>query len=178
MQKAIAIIADWFGPYELSTARETARQDFGAGAYVAIGKQKYKKANSLQYIGISSNIYQRLKDDHHKLQRITRARRIWLGEVASTGISGPREKRTDCLLDLLEWTHVFFLDFPLNERKKSTPPNRAVTVVNRWWGIDYVTPRRRRPHVGWPIVIDYPGRGYSGRMSWSWDRGITLIDST
>jgi len=136
-----------------------------------IGKQKYQRSTSIQYIGISSsNLCQRLKEDHSKLRLITRARKIWLGEVASVGISGPKQKRTDFLLDLVEWAHAFFLELPLNERKRLTPPSRAITVVNRWWGTDFFTPKRKRPHTDWPIVIDYSGGDYPVRMSWRWDR--------
>lgn len=155
----------------MSAAREATRKDFGAGAYVAIGKRKYQRSTSIQYIGISSSsLYQRLKEDHHKLRLITQDRTIWLGEVASTGISGPKRKRTDFLLDLVEWAHAFFLELPLNDRKRWMPPRRAVTVVNRWWGTDFNTPKRRRPRSDWPIVIDYPREGYPVRMSWRWDR--------
>ena len=171
MRKAIAIIVDWFGPYDLPAAREASRRDFGAGAYVAIGKQKYQSSTWIQYIGISSsNLCQRLAEDHSKLRLITRGRKIWLGEVASVGVSGPKQKRTDFLLDLVEWAHAFFLELPLNERKRLAPPRRAITVVNRWWGTDFFTPKRRRPHTDWPIVIDYAGGGYPVRMSWRWDR--------
>lgn len=178
MQKAIAIIVDWFGPYSLPAAREAAHNDFGAGAYVAIGRQKYKRSSSIQYIGISSsNLYQRLNGDHHKIRLITKALTIWLGEVASTGISGPKQKRTDFLLDLVEWVHAFFLELPLNDRKGLTPSRRAVTVVNRWWATDSITPKRKRPRSDWPIIIDYPGGGYPLRMAWRWDRSALPTES-
>jgi hypothetical protein len=96
MQKHVAIIIDWYGPYSLTEAKKVAKESFGAGVYVALGKQKYKRGPSLfQYIGISSNLTQIINPDHDKLALITRNRILWLGEVASTGIPGPKNKKTD-----------------------------------------------------------------------------------
>jgi len=172
MQKPLAIIVDWFGPYSLQTAKKIARESFGTGVYLAIGRQKFQKAPSLiQYIGLG-NLLQRLKEDHHKLRLITRDRKIWLGEVGSEGIPGPKRKRTNVQLDLVEWAHAYFLALPLNDKKRQTPPDRSVTVVNRWWKADFVTLRRRRPHPDWPILIDYLGEDSPVRVSWRWDRAF------
>jgi hypothetical protein len=61
MQKHVAIITDWYGPYSLSDAKGVARENFGAGAYVAFGKRRHQKSSSqFQYIGISSILAKRL----------------------------------------------------------------------------------------------------------------------
>jgi len=165
MQKHAAIIIDWYGPYCLSDAKEVAKENFDAGAYVAFGKQKYKKGRSLlQYIGISSNLARRLNEDHEKLSLITRNRILWLGEVASTGIPGPKNKKTDIQLDLAEWAHIFFLKPELNNKKLCSPPCRGLTVINRWWQKDFETARTRRPHNILPDIIDYFGPGYGARI--------------
>ena len=167
MQKHVAIIIDWYGPYSLTDAKRVAKESFGAGVYVALGKLKHKRGPSLfQYIGISSNLTQRIKADHDKLSLITRNRIMWLGEVASTGIPGPKNKRTDIQLDLAEWAHIYFLKPKLNDKKLRFPPNRGWTVINRWWRKDFETSRTRRPHNNLPDMIDYLGPGYGARIVW------------
>ena len=167
MQKHVAIIIDWYGPYTLTDAKKVAKESFGTGVYVALGKQKYKKGPSLfQYIGISSNLAKRINEDHDKLALITRNRILWLGEVASTGIPGPKNKNTDIQLDLAEWAHIFFLKPKLNNKKLCFPPYRGLTVINRWWQKDFETNRTRRPHNNLPDMIDYFGPGYGARIVW------------
>ena len=46
----------------------------------------------MQYVGIGSNVQNRIKADHHKLQYVTRDRNIWLGEVATPEPSGKKKK--------------------------------------------------------------------------------------
>jgi len=165
MQKHVAIIIDWYGPYTLTDAKKVAKESFGAGGYVALGKQKNKRGPSLfQYIGISSKLAQRLTEDHAKLRLITRNRILWLGEVASTGIPGPKNKKTDIQLDLAEWAHIFFLKPKLNNKKLGYPPGRGLTVINRWWQKDFETARTRRPHNNLPDMIDYFGPGYGAKI--------------
>ena len=36
MQKHVAIIIDWYGPYTLTDAKKVAKENFGAGVYVAL----------------------------------------------------------------------------------------------------------------------------------------------
>ena len=168
MQKHVAIIIDWYGPYSLSDAKEVARENFGAGAYVALGKRRHQKSSSqFQYIGISSNLAYRLIEDHEKLSKIKRERILWLGEVTSTGIPGPKKKKTDPQLDLAEWAHAFFLKPYLNDKKTCSPPDRGLTVINRWWRkTDFDSARTRRPHNNLPDIIDYFGPGYGARIVW------------
>jgi hypothetical protein len=170
MQKHIAVIIDWYGPYSLTKAKEIAKQYFGSGVYIALGKQKYQKIPSIfQYIGISSNLSQRLIEDHEKFKQITRERAILLGEVFSTGIPGPKNKYTDIQLDLTEWAHAFFLKPPLNDKKTCFPPDRGVSVINRWWQTDFENRwihKIRRPHKDLPDLIDYFGYGYGARIVW------------
>ena len=89
-----------------------------------------------------------------------------MGEVASFGIPGTKKKVTDVQLDLAEWLHSYFLELPLNERKKENPPDSPATVLNRWWFKDYETPRQKRPHKDWPDVIDFSGKEYGAKVVW------------
>lgn len=165
MQKSIAIVVDWFGPYDLGAAKSISSGYFPKGAYVAIGKTPRQQFSSVQYIGISStDLHARLTPTHHKLQKIMDLK-LWLGAVTSAGVPGRKEKWTDTQLDSLEWVYAHGLDLPLNERKKQ-PPRRPVTVVNRWWKPDFDTQYKRRPGPRWPLVLDYPGEPYAVQLFW------------
>lgn len=171
MPNQIAIIIDWYGPFSLQDAIKDVSQNSWKGIYLAIGKTKYMRGRSpIQYVGIG-NLRSRLKEDHHKLKLIVRDRKIWLGDIVSLRIPGPKKKKTDILFDLAEWLLVYFLEPPLNDRKRRRPPHREVTLINRWWKSDD-SPRKRRPHPDWPILIDYPGIDYPVRVCWSWDRNF------
>ena len=170
MKPAMAVV-DWYGPYTLEDAR-TATLDFGDGIYMATGARKYQRIVQPQYVGIASNLSKRLKHDHHKLSQIARKQVLWLGEIATPRRSGRKIKGTDKMLDLAEWAHVYFLQLPLNERKKEQPPDYPITVYNRWWRQDYDTPYRRRPHRQWPDIIDFLDCDYPARIVWFGRRQI------
>jgi hypothetical protein len=168
MTKHIAIVVDWYGPYSLEAAQEDARAWTDKGLYLAIGKQKFERWRKIQYIGLG-DLTDRLDEDHPALGKIVKGRQIWLGEPISMGIPGPKQKDTDPLLDLVEWSHAYFLELPLNEKKRRQPPDKPVTVVNRWWRCDGVTVYRKRPHGDWPVLIDYAGDDGPVRVAWNWD---------
>ncbi|SRR6266481_1145496 len=119
-----AIIIDWYGPYSVSEAIRASKNDgYSSGLYLGIGKQRHERGTGkLQYIGLSKNLAVRLAN-HHKLPDITSDAKIWLGEVATAEPSGKKQKITSASLDYAEWLHTFFLQFPLNNRKKSTHPS-------------------------------------------------------
>lgn len=163
--KSIVALVDWAGPYTLEQARQ-ASFDFDDGIYLAIGKQKHKQSVRLQYVGLASSLPKRINGAHHKLPMINRGLRIWLGAVASPRTPGKKVKVTDRMLDLTEWAHCYFLQLPLNDKKKAKPPDRAITVYNRWWKTDSETPCMRRPHKDWPDLIDYIGPDYPAKLVW------------
>ncbi len=172
--KHIAIIVDWYGPYaDRRDAGRAARDFAGPGLYLAAGKCIYERTRRIQYVGIAGYLTARLLGYHHKLDRITREAEYWLGEVGSVGIPGRKVKVTDRRLDLAEWAHSYFLKLPLNERKKS-PPDSPVTVLNRWWRINFETPWIHRPLAEWPDLIDYRGREYGAHIAWLGGRRIRV----
>ncbi|MCO6407403.1 hypothetical protein [Hoeflea alexandrii] len=155
-QKHLMIAINWYGPYfSVEEASKAAKEDYGYGLYMGIGKQPYERDSNLQYVGISESLGSRIGSAHHKLFNITRDFQLWMGEPATAEPSGPKMKVTRATLDNAEWLHSYFLDLPLNANKKSLP-KRSVSVLNRWWKTDYVTPRKRRPHSEWPDLIDFP----------------------
>lgn len=169
MNKHVAIVVDWYGPYSIENARKVAKEHFSAGLYCGIGKIKYQKSPSdLQYIGITKDLYSRIIDKKHpKLSLITQECDVWLGEVASFGIPGTKDKVTDTQLDLAEWLHSYFLQLPLNDKKTGSPPDTPATVFNRWWQKDFDTPRQKRPHKNWPDLIDFTGIEYGAKVVWN-----------
>jgi len=167
MAKHISIVIDWFGPYTKEEARSKARSDYGSGLYMLRGKVKYQKSPSeLKYIGIAQELCSRIGNGHHIIPELEQECVIWLGEVASFGIPGKKKKVTDIQLDLAEWLHAYFLQLPLNTKKKINPPDLPATVLNRWWLKDYETPRKQRPYKDWPDVIDFLGREYGAKVVW------------
>ncbi|MCX7300160.1 MAG: hypothetical protein NTX73_07230 [Rhodobacterales bacterium] len=166
MPKHLMIAVNWFGPYDLDSANEAARKDYQHALYMCLGKKKHERDRALQYIGIGSKVHTRLTEGHHKLQDVTRERQIWLGEIETAEPSGKKLKVTKATLDYAEWLHARFLKLPLNEKKTKALPPRSVTVLNRWFKVDYETPRRKRPHPDWPDLIDYPAYGLPARIVW------------
>jgi hypothetical protein len=165
MAKPIAIVIDWFGPYQqLDEAKSAARKDYDDGLYMLIGKQKYEKKRRLKYVGLAKDLESRLKKDHPAISRL-RECIIWLGEVATAGVSGPKRKTTEQRLDLAEWALCYFLKLPLNTKKRNNPPPQPVTLLNRWWCKDFETLRKNRPHKDWPDIIDYVGKDWGARTA-------------
>lgn len=171
--KSLVALVDWYGPYSLEEALP-ASFDYGDGLYAFIGKRSYQRQTSLQYIGLASNLARRLSSNHHKLPAVTKDLQLWLGEVASPRSPGRKIKVTDRMLDLAEWAHVYFLQLPLNDKKKASPPDLPITVYNRWWRTDYETRHKKRPHADWPDIIDYPGNEYDGKLVWFGGKQITF----
>ena len=163
----LSLIIDWFGPYDYEEAMRDAQDYYGKGLYVLIGKTKHQKSKAiLQYIGISNELSSRFQSKHTALLNVNRELKIWLGEIGSFGIPGKKTKVTNICLDYAEWAHAYFLELPLNERKTKNPPDRPVTVLNKWWQKDFETPRIKRPHPDWPDLIDFLGSDYGARVCW------------
>lgn len=173
-KKHLMIAINWRGPYsDLEEAKCLARDQYEDGLYMCEGKEPRQRKSRLQYIGIGSTLYTRLKEDHHKLSRVTKERKIWLGEICTAEPSGKRMKFTKTTLDQAEWLHVWLLGLPLNDKKSASPPSRSVTVLNRWWKKDYETPRKRRGHPEWPDLLDFPTDGQVARSVWFGSKHLT-----
>lgn len=174
----LMIAVNWYGPYSsIDEANKVAKEDFTKGLYMASGMCRYQRKPSLQYIGIAkTNISQRLDAQHHgKLGLITKRLNIWLGEIATSEPSGRKLKVTPATLDYAEWLHARLLKMPLNEKKTKTLPPIGVTVLNRWFGKDYKTPRQRRPHADWPDLLDFPHYDLPARIVFFGSRQHTYL---
>jgi len=164
--KHLMIAVNWYGPYlSVEKARSAAKADYTHGLYMCLGKAARQRRRALQYIGLAKSLGSRLSNQHQKIHDVSREAEIWLGEIATAEPSGRRLKATPATLDYAEWLHARFLNLPLNEKKTKGLPPRSVTVLNRWWAIDYETPEKR-PHLDWPDLIDYPTWNLPGRLVW------------
>ncbi|MGM0703875.1 MAG: hypothetical protein ACQEUG_15955 [Pseudomonadota bacterium] len=173
MQKALTAIIDWYGPYSVEEAKEAAKQDYDDGLYMIIGRRKWQRGTHLQYIGLASNLYRRLHTTRYvQDQEEITEHELWLGEVASPRTPGSKIKVTDKMLDLAEWTHAYFLQLPLNDKKRKSPPDTPIVTYNRWWRTDYETLYVKRPHADWPDMIDFIGYGYEAKVVWFGGRQV------
>lgn len=163
--KPVVAVIDWYGPYTLEQA-QMATFNYDDGIYIAVGKLKDQPVSQIQYVGLASNLQKRLNGAHHKLPLITHGMALWLGDVVSPRTPGRKIKVTDRMLDLAEWAHSYFLQLPLNVKKKNTPPDRPITVYNKWWRTDFETPHQKRPHKDWPDIIDFMGAAYKTKLVW------------
>lgn len=174
--KHLMIAVNWYGPYgSIDEARIVAKSDFAHGLYLCVGKTSYERKTTLQYVGLAKALHTRLGNGHHKLGQVVRDAKIWLGDIATAEPSGRRLKATPATLDYAEWLHARFLRMPLNEMKTKNLPPRSVTVLNRWWGKDYETLRRRRPHPDWPDLIDFPAYNLPARLVWFGSRQARIL---
>ena len=168
----VALIVDWCGPFKtIEDASRTADNlHFGEALYFATGKRRRQRAASLQYVGISNDPMSRLSKFHHKLPEITADVRIWIGEISSHAIAGRKAARHPVAhsraVELAEWALVYFLEIPLNRRKRKNPPNESVVLVNRWWNADNKTKRKHRGSRNWPDFIEYDQEYNYGRLQW------------
>lgn len=155
MKERIALI-DWFGPYNLKEAIDATKLHYSDGLYAFIGRQQPREHHKLQYVGLAKKLANRINKNHHAIKNLRGDVRVWLGEVASPRVSGRKVKVTDSLLDLAEWAHAYFVNLPLNIKKKQNPPDKAIVVYNRWWkpSEDFSTPCCR-PNPSWPDLIDF-----------------------
>jgi len=166
--KHLVTVLDWYGPYNYEEALKAARENFSDGVYLCTGKIKSAQGKpKIQYVGIAGKeLKTRVGDNHHKLKMVTRERQLWFGEIGSLVPPGKKAKKTNASLDFAEWALVYFLQPPLNSKKKKNPPKRPVTVLNRWWRKDFDTPWIKRPHSDWPDLIDYLGPELKAKVVW------------
>jgi hypothetical protein len=164
--KHFMVAVDWYGPYDgIAAAQSSAKEFYGAGLYMAIGRCVGDTAARLQYVGISSNLGSRVSAFHSQLSRV-RDCQIWLGEVATALPPGRRVKATPPTLDYAEWLHARFLALPLNDKKTKTVPPIGVTVLNRWYECEEFEKPLARPHPDWPDLIDFPHWQLPARTVW------------
>ena len=165
----LVTVIDWYGPFSsLTDANQAAKDEYDGGLYLCIGQQEHDTAPpSIQYVGIAQwDMASRVNERHHALPKVKRGFKLWMGEVSSLESPGRRKKQIRPSLDYAEWCMAYFLGVKINNKKTKSPPDRPITVLNRWWKKDYETPYKQRPHPDWPDLIDFLGTGHKARLVW------------
>lgn len=164
---------DWYGPYKSPEEAKAKKLDYGEGLYMAIGRMKRQRKDRILYVGLSDNPASRVSSSHKSLNKITGKYEIWLGEISSIGKSGRKKGRRTTTVNLAESVLIYGLKPKLNDRKKRFPPTEEITILNRWWDIDYENEIEDRPHKGLPDIIDYRGDYCAIRLGWAeWHRKV------
>ena len=166
----IALIVDWYGPYPKIEDAKKAAEEFGDVLYLATGKRAYQRTASMQYVGISTDPKWRLNNNHHKLPEITKNFGIWLGKIGSQSLAGRRPQGHPTMhskpVDLAEWVLAYFLQLPLNVRKRKNPPSDPVILISRWFKSYFETKWQRRRHKEWPDYIEFDPDNEFARLQW------------
>lgn len=168
-----AVMIDWCGPFHSveSACEAVVEEGYGEALYMAIGSKPGQAATHLQYVGITGDFTKRF-NGKHPIQLLIRENtlRLYVGLVTSQAVAGKKAshhaKRFSIPLYLAESVIAFLMELPLNKDKRCSPPKDSVVVVNRWYRDDFVTRRRRRPHRGWPDLIEYDGDEDIGDLAW------------
>ena len=140
-----SIVINWHGP----VAPEEVDDYHEGGLYVITGYKRYERNDQIQYIGITERNFSSRLDRHHKINKVTRDRRIWVGQIVyPTEPSRTKLERAEGML-------IYALQPDLNERKKVTLPRPAV-VVSHWFNAKGV-PRLNRQGIfsDFPDVISW-----------------------
>lgn len=143
-----SIVINWHGP----VAPEEIDSYHEGGLYVVTGYKRYQRNDQIQYVGITERNFSARLSRHHKIEEVTRDRRIWVGQIVY-----PNEaSRTK--LERAEGMLIYALKPALNERKKFTLPRPAL-VVSHWFNAKDA-PRFNRQGIfsNFPDVISWDGK--------------------
>lgn len=149
-----SIVIDWIGPFHsMSEARKFARDgNEGPCLYMLVGRSQARARTRCQYVGVAKRLEQRL---HERRFTDVLSKSFWLGLIPSQGIPGRSGYvHHSRVLNIAENAVAYFMELPLNQRKRAKPPAGDIVIANRWWH-DHETPRLRRPHAEWPDLIEY-----------------------
>jgi hypothetical protein len=159
----IAVIVDWYGPYQKYESFTEAASDWGPDSKVLYMGVKRKapggNLRSVDYIGLSTNPSIRFQN-HHKLKE-AKLDEYYAGEISSAGIPGRRSKKTAPDLDFAEGALISMLQPSLNDRRKIAPKN-CIVVYSRFFDPDGEYEPQITP-VWFPSVIAY--HSWSGEWS-------------
>ncbi|WP_279453606.1 hypothetical protein [Aeromonas veronii] len=74
MSSHTTVIVNWRGPFSYDEIESN--PDLGDGLYLATGKLKHKREETIQYCGITEGSFIRRFKSHHKLHNINRDKKI------------------------------------------------------------------------------------------------------
>jgi len=146
-----------------------------SGIYLAIGtlslakvEQRWKhliQQSRLQYVGIG-NVVARLRKKKHPIRAfLGRCDQIWVGALGSypSPADAPAigQKIHDNQLELAEALLAYFLEAPLNQRKREHVCPPPGILFNRWFRVDRqrIEPFAGSPHHSVPDIVVWPYDG-------------------
>jgi hypothetical protein len=134
MNKSIAIVIHWFGPYSVDKACELD----GNGLYLVFGRNIKGRApnqSKLLYCGISENkkgIGQRIKEHINDQHNYCHANnQWWIGRQVYPDVNADTHSRE--FLEMAEWTMIYFSGTTSNIKKTKRPPKHNLYVINEWF---------------------------------------------
>ena len=146
----VAVIVDWYGPYNSFDAFRSAAREWVKNArilYMALGTY-----NKVRYVGLTEKPRHRFYN-HPKL-RDPGNTAFFAGEIVTQGISGPRSAKRAPDLNLAEHALISYLEPEMNERRTAGIPADCVSVFSRFFDPnDGETPVSPLPKF--PLVIAY-----------------------
>lgn len=134
MSSHTTVIVNWRDPFSYDEIESN--PDLGDGLYLATGKLKHKREETIQYCGITEGSFIRRFKSHHKLHNINRDKKFWIGKVQYP------DEASRYYLEMAESMIIYFWQPELNEMKKISLP-KPITLINNWYKKDY-TPRYRQ----------------------------------
>lgn len=164
MQKVLAAVVNWVGPYTYEEALATSKTDLSEGLYVAVGKKWHQFGKRVMYIGEAGNIYKRLTS-HEILKKQKHKWQFWLGEIVNDVQRDDPHYRKK-IRKRVEALHIYFVQPDMNTDGIDAPPTTAISIVNHWLKPDFKTHQLRKPDYNWPDLIDYRGRDQNTRLAW------------
>ena len=145
----IAVIVDWFGPYNSLKDLKYAAREWPIKTrvlYMALGSH-----NTYRYIGMTDAPGHRF-DNHPKLKDEDN-RTFYAGAIVTQGISGPRGGGRPPDLKLAERTLISFLQPKLNKQHKKTVPDDCISIFSCFY--DSINETSTNPLPKFPSLVAY-----------------------
>lgn len=157
---------EWFGPYD--SVDEIYRDDDteACSIYLITGKASYERGGErIKYVGITErDPAKRLSDkDHLKKQQDIHCLKFWLGKFSKRSNKNSRSHAE--LIEKLFVRYLYLSDTSIiNCKKKKSPLNSPVVVLNRWLLKGSYQHRQNKPASlkCLPDVIMFDGEEYWG----------------
>ena len=129
----IAVIVEWYGPYDsFDKLKEAVKKEWKKERtlYMALAR-----GNKYQYIGRTNTPPDRINSNHKKLNHKDNEK-FYIGQIVTQGITGPRNGGQPPDLKLAENTLIRALKPDLNIKNKYTDPYDIVSIFSCFYDPD------------------------------------------
>lgn len=142
---ALAIIIDWFGPFEDYDEFRQVVKDWHGTDIIYMATGPYNRYN---YIGISKASKSRFVDHGNMADEDNK--RFWLGEIVSQRVAGRKTKKHSTDLAAVEKFLIHKLQPRLNKHYKNWKPNDCISIFSRFFDKDAILEGEVHPVAGLP----------------------------